>query len=215
MFASFRRVVDAPVEYTSAHLRCQLIFTVYNHKEFFYPLLIESTKGIYGFPRMDPDKYQRLYDEGLLTDAQVDDHNTPGPFSFLGYLRALQQPDFWGDELYLCLISMCLQIGITVINVEGFTRVSLDTGGTSKIPTWFCATARVVTTSQPVSMTFIAFRWVILHLEGCVCTWMGDRCVQMDSFLLQSLHLDGCMCAQMGAVALRWVCIAFGWMQLF
>ena len=123
MFASFRRVVNVPMEYTSAHLRCQLIITICNHKEFFYPLLMESIKGTYGFPRMDPDEYQRLYDEGLLTDAQVDDHNTPGPFAFLGYLRALQEPDFWGDELCLCLISMCFQIGITVINAEGFTRV--------------------------------------------------------------------------------------------
>ena len=123
MFASFRRVVDAQMEYTSAHLRCQLIIAICNHKEFFYPLLMESIKGSYGFPRMDPDEYQRLYDYGLLTDAQVDDHNTPGPFSFLDYLRALQEPDTWGDELCLCLISMCFQMGITVINAEGFTRV--------------------------------------------------------------------------------------------
>ena len=83
MFASFRRVVDAPMEYTSVHLRFQLIITICNHKEFFYPLLMQSIKGTYGFPRMDPDEYQRLYDEGLLTDPQVDDHNTSGPFSFL------------------------------------------------------------------------------------------------------------------------------------
>ena len=85
MFASFRRVVDSPMEYTSAHLKCQLIITICNHKEFFYPLLMESIKGTYGFPRMDPDEYQRLYDEGLLTDAQVNDHNTRGPL-FLPWL---------------------------------------------------------------------------------------------------------------------------------
>ena len=94
MFENFRKAVDAPLEYTSAHLRHQLIITIHNHKEFFYPLLMESIKDTYGFPRMDLDEYQWLYDEGLLTDVQVDDHNTPGPYSFLGYLRALQKPDF-------------------------------------------------------------------------------------------------------------------------
>ena len=42
MFASFRRVVDAPLQYTSSHLSCQLIITICNYKEFFYPLLMES-----------------------------------------------------------------------------------------------------------------------------------------------------------------------------
>ena len=62
---------------------------------------MESIKGTYGFPRMDPEEYQRLCEEGLLTDAQVDDHNTPDPYSFLCYLRALRNPDFWGDELFV------------------------------------------------------------------------------------------------------------------
>ena len=118
MFVSFRRVVDAPMEYISAHLRCQLIITICNLKEFSIPSSWSQSRVL-----MDPDDYQRLYDEGLLTDAQFDDHNTPGPFSFLSYLRALQEPDFWDDEPCLCLLSMCFQIGITVVNAEGFTRV--------------------------------------------------------------------------------------------
>ena len=129
---------------------------------------------------MDPDECQRLYDEGLLTDAQVDDHNTPGPYSFLGYLRALQKPDFWGDKLCLCLLSMCFQTP-TPKTSQGS---GLDTRETSRTPTWCCAIARVVTMSQPVSTTFVAFGWVILHSDGCMCTQMSDRCAQTDSLML-------------------------------
>ena len=123
LFSSMRRVFDAPEEYTSVHLRRQLVITLCNHKDFFYPIMVESIKGTYGFPRMPEDEYQNLYNQDMLTDQQIQDHNCPGPFSFLGYLKALLEPDFWGDELCLCLLSMVFQIGITVINAEGFTRI--------------------------------------------------------------------------------------------
>ena len=178
MFASFRRAIDAPLEYTSAHLRHQLIITICNHNEFFYPLLMESIKGTYGFPRMDSDEYQRLYDEGLLTDAQVDDHNTPGPYSFLGYLRALQKPDFWGNDLCLCLLSMCFQIGITVINAKNFTRIrfrhkrNITDSQHGAVPlqgSSLCPSLQV----QP-----------LLHLDRSFCTQMGDRCTWTNSLML-------------------------------
>ena len=180
------------MEYTSAHLRHQLIITIYNHKEFFYPLLIESIKGTYGFPRMDPDEYQRLYDEGLLTDAQVDDHNTPGPFSFLGYLRALQEPDFWIDELCLCLISMCFQIGITVINAEGFTRVKFRL-------------RRDIKDSNMVLCHCKGHHYVPACKYDLYCIWMGHPalrwvCVPSAGFLFCCSH-----CIQMDACAPGWV----------
>ena len=117
LFSSIRRIFDAPKEYTSMHLRRQLVVTLCNNKDFFYPIMVESIKGTYGFPRMPEEEYQDLYRQ------QIQDHNCPGPFSFLGYLRSLLQPNFWGDELCLCLLSMAFQVGITVINAEGFTRI--------------------------------------------------------------------------------------------
>ena len=123
LFSSIRRIFDVPNEYTSMHLRGQLIITLCNHKDFFYPIMVESIKGTCGFPRMPEEEYGDLYNRDLLTDQQVQDHNCPGPFSFLGYLRALLEPNFWGDELCLCLLSMAFQIGITVVNAEGFTHI--------------------------------------------------------------------------------------------
>ena len=102
-FSSIRRIFDAPKEYTSMHLRRQLVITFCNHKDFFYPIMVESIKGTCGFPRMPEEEYEDLYNRDLLTDQQVQDHNCPGPFSFLGYLRSLLEPNFWGDELCFCL----------------------------------------------------------------------------------------------------------------
>ena len=123
LFSSIRRIFDAPREYTSMHLRRQLVITLCNHKDFFYPIMVESIIDTYGFPRMPEEECEDLYNRDLLTDQQVQDHNCPGPFSFLGYLRALLEPNFWGDELCLCLLSMAFQIGITVVNAEGFTCI--------------------------------------------------------------------------------------------
>ena len=96
LFSSIRRIFDVPKEYTSMPLRRQLVITLCNHKDFFYPIMVESIKGTYGFPRMPEEEYEDLYNRDLLTDQQVQDHKCPGPFSFLGYLRALLEPNFLG-----------------------------------------------------------------------------------------------------------------------
>ena len=123
MFSSLRRVISAPFEYRNIHLRRQLVVTLPNHKEFFFNLLKEHILGTYGFPRLSDEEYQQKYDEGLLTDQEVQDHNCPGPFSFHSYLPALLSPEMWGDEQVLCLCSMMWQIGLTVVSAETFTQI--------------------------------------------------------------------------------------------
>ena len=111
MFSSLRRVISAPFEYRNIHLRRQLVVTLANHKEFFFNLLKEHIWGTYGFPRLSDEEYQQKFDEGLLTDQEVQDHNCPGPFSFHSYLSALLNPEMWGDEQVLCLCSMMCKLG--------------------------------------------------------------------------------------------------------
>ena len=123
MFSSLRRVISAPFEYRNIHLRRQLVITLANHKEFFFNLLKEHICGTYGFPRLSDEEYQRKYDEGLLTDQEVQDHNCPGPFSFHSYLSVLLDPEMWGDEQVLCLCSMMWQIGLTIVSAETFTQI--------------------------------------------------------------------------------------------
>ena len=55
-----------------------------------------------------------------MTQDEADDHNSPGPFSYLGYMKALLQGGFWGDKLCLALISMMWQISIPVLKGETF-----------------------------------------------------------------------------------------------
>ena len=123
MFSSLRRVISTPFEYRNIHLRRQLVITLANHKEFFFNLLKEHIHGTYGFLRLSDEEYQRSYDEGLLTDQEVQDHNCPGPFSFHSYLSVLLDPEMWGDEQVLCLCSMMWQIGLTIVSAENFTQI--------------------------------------------------------------------------------------------
>ena len=123
LFSSLRRVISAPFQYRNIHLRRQLVVTLANHKEFFFNLLKEHIRGTYGFPRLSDEEYQQKYDDGLLTDQEVQDHNCPGPFSFHSYLSALLNPEMWGDEQVLCLCSVMWQIGLTVISAETFTQI--------------------------------------------------------------------------------------------
>ena len=123
LFSSLRRIISAPFEYRNIHLRRQLVVTLANHKEFFFHLLKEHIRGTYGFPRLSEEEYQQKYDDGLLTDQEVQDHNCPGRFSFHSYLSALLDPEMWGDEQVLCLCSMMWQIGLTVVSAETFTQI--------------------------------------------------------------------------------------------
>ena len=118
MFSSVRRAVDCPLEYQTIHLKRQLVMMMANHQEYLFPILKASIATTYGFPRMSQEKYQRRYDESTLTQGDADDHLTPGPFSYLGYMKALLEDGFWGDELCLALISMMWQISITILRAK-------------------------------------------------------------------------------------------------
>ena len=94
-----------------------------NHHAFLFPILKASIATTDGFPRMSEDDYQKKYKDGTLTQNEADDHSTPGPFSYLGYMQALLKDGFWGDELCLALISTMWQISITVVKRETFHQI--------------------------------------------------------------------------------------------
>ena len=94
-----------------------------NHHTFLFLILKASITTTYGFPRMSKEDCQKKYKDGTLTQIEADDHNTPGPFSYLGYMQALLEDGFWGDELCLALISMMWQISITVVKGETFHQI--------------------------------------------------------------------------------------------
>ena len=125
LFSAIRRTIDVPLEYQNVHLRRQLVMLLANHHECFLPLLKPSLMATYGHIRMDQDTYDQRFNAGQLSQAEIDDQNCPGPFSYMGYMRALLQDRFWGDEICLTLTSMMFQIGIMVLDAETFLQTKV------------------------------------------------------------------------------------------
>ena len=123
LFSSVCWVMDCPFEYQTIRLKCQLVMMLANHHNFLFPIFKASIAATYDFPSMPEEEYLQEYNDGTLTQEEADDHNTPGPFFYLGYMKALLTDGFWGDELCLALISMMWQISITVLKGETFHQI--------------------------------------------------------------------------------------------
>ena len=96
-----------------------------NHCNFLFPIFKARIAATYGFPRMLEEEYLQKYKDGTFTQEEANDHNTPGPFSYLGYMKVLLTNGFWGDELCLAPILMMWQISITVLKGETFHQIKL------------------------------------------------------------------------------------------
>ena len=118
MFASLRRCIDSPLEYSNTHLRRQIAVTVAENPEFFFPILSQHIKGNYGHLRISKATYEQKMQDDTITPQEKEDYECPGPFSLKGYLHALLKRKFWGDEIVLMISSMMWQVGITVVTGE-------------------------------------------------------------------------------------------------
>ena len=125
LFSAIRRAIDVPLEYQNVHLRRQLVMLLANHREVFLPLLKPSLMATYGHIKKDQDTYDQRFNAGQLSQAEIDDQNCLGPLSYMGYVRALLQDGFWGDEICLTLTSMMFQIRITVLDAETFPQTKV------------------------------------------------------------------------------------------
>ena len=125
MFASIRRCIDTPMEYTNSHLRRQVVYFMVAYKEFMLPHFEEWIKLIYGSSRLSPEEYQSKKDAGNLTELDEEDYNCPGPFSYVEYLKALLKDDFYGDNIVLNVVSMMWNVGITVLNGKELNPIKI------------------------------------------------------------------------------------------
>ena len=94
LFSSIWMAVDRPLEYQTIHFKRQLIIMMVNHHAFLFLLVKATITSTCGFLHMPEDEYQLKYNEGTLTKEEADDHSTPGPFSYLGYMKALLKEGF-------------------------------------------------------------------------------------------------------------------------
>ena len=67
MFASLRRCIDSPLEYSNTHLRRQIAVTVAENPEFFFPILSQHIKGNYGHIRISKATYDQKKRDGTIT----------------------------------------------------------------------------------------------------------------------------------------------------
>ena len=120
LFSALRTGLESPEEFRNSHLRYMIVLFICRNADFMYSFLDEHVAGNYDLERMDPAVYQAAKEEGSLTPAQIEAQNTPGPFSFIGYIEALLEDTFWGDHGVLLTVSMMWQVAITVITAEDF-----------------------------------------------------------------------------------------------
>ena len=74
LFASIRRCIDTPAEYTNTHLRRQMVMCLIEHKDFFWPLLKEHLRGNYGHVRLSKEDYEKKTREKTITDVEREDY---------------------------------------------------------------------------------------------------------------------------------------------
>ena len=115
LFASIRRCLDCPVEYTNMHLRRQLVWFLCHNIAFFYNLLIVHVKGNYGHIRLTPQEFKAKEAAGTLTPLEIEEYNEPGPFSIVSYLESLLELSFYGEEIVVAATSMMWQLRITIL----------------------------------------------------------------------------------------------------
>ena len=91
-FASLRRLMAVPMEYTNQHMRREVVFHLATHVAEYEQDLIPLIRGILGAG-------------GPLTTPQ----------SVCSYLQDLQQTNFWADEIVLRVLSIIYKLTTTVL----------------------------------------------------------------------------------------------------
>ena len=91
MMHSLRRMLNCPKEYTSVHMRRQILYFLAEHADFYMnnQAFIEALRGTYGWDG-----------EGL---------------SLVGYLEMMIDTNAWGDEIFLTILSHMWSCSITVM----------------------------------------------------------------------------------------------------
>ena len=89
-------------------------------------MLVFSISGNYGHIRLTAEEYVRKQDSNQLTDQERQEFHEPGPFSIVTYCEALLKPRFYGEELYLRLLSMLFKVRITVVGGDSLIGIKVQ-----------------------------------------------------------------------------------------
>ena len=120
LYFSFLKGAEVPEEYRPMHLRFQLeLFCCRNHG-FCFTVLKNHIMGEYGHPRLSRAEYlaRQQSKDNPLSDAEIEDYQRPGPFSFITYLKHLMEHGTWGDHGTISLIGMMWNCSITLDQID-------------------------------------------------------------------------------------------------
>ena len=107
-----------PAEYQYMMLKRQMVLTVTEHPEFFFKALGFHIKSQYGIEMLTPEEYSKKVEDNTITQQELADQDSPGPFSFVGYLEYLLEPKTWGDHGTVLILSLMWQVKVTIITAE-------------------------------------------------------------------------------------------------
>ena len=94
-----------PPDYSNDMMRRQLVMTIVDNVDHFYPLFKPQLQGTYG------------------------DGSHRGPYSLKTWLLAQLSKSMWGDQMILQAVSFCWNVSIIVVNGAGLWEVPFRTGG--------------------------------------------------------------------------------------
>ena len=121
MFAALRRMLDAPMEFSSGHLKRWIIVRMCYNAKFFYTILQNFIRYEYGYDRLSKEELAKREKAGTISDKDLADQQVPGPHSFKGYLKYMLKSSSWGDLAMVVCFSLQAQAAITII--DSSTRV--------------------------------------------------------------------------------------------
>ena len=128
LWASVLRGTDVKKEYTTMHLRRQVVKMIGAYPDFFFKYLQYNLASVYGQNRPTEEEVAAMEKEGSIKPQQAHDYRLPGPFTFTEFVEYLLKDGTWGDDHVLTLISLMWQIKITILNADtlGETHIRHD-----------------------------------------------------------------------------------------
>ena len=118
MFHSVLMLMETPQEYTPTHLRRDMVLLMAEYPDYFLDLLYDDLVGTYPQPEFRMTKAEFEARKDTLSQMEIDDYNTPGPFSYCQYLSSLLQSNHWGETCCLKVLSCLFQVPIAVVDSE-------------------------------------------------------------------------------------------------
>ena len=120
MYSAFLKGAEIPEEFRPMHFRYQLVLFCCRNHGFCFTVLKNHIMGEYGHPRISREEYLRRQQsqDNPLTDAELEDYQRPGPFSYIGYLKYMMEAGTWGDHGTISLIGMMWNCAITIVQID-------------------------------------------------------------------------------------------------